>query len=122
MQVVPFKIRRVQTDNGKEFEGEFDRFLKKNGIVHFYNYPKSPRSNAYVERLNRTLEEHYVNWYEEELINVNSFNIALMKYFLWYNTTKPHRSLGRLPPLQYFLNGWVKNKLQSKMLWNSAKI
>ncbi len=27
MQVVPYKIRRVQTDNGKEF----DRFLKKIG-------------------------------------------------------------------------------------------
>ena len=47
-------MQRVQTDNGKEF----DRFLKKNGIIHFYNYPKSPRCNAYVERLNRTFTMH----------------------------------------------------------------
>jgi len=28
---------------------------------------------------------------------------------------------GRLPPLGYLLERWVKNETQSKMLWNSTK-
>lgn len=54
IKVFPFKIKRVQTDNGSEFEGIFDKFLKEKGIVHFYNYPKDPQSNAHVEKFHRT--------------------------------------------------------------------
>ncbi|MDR0645850.1 MAG: DDE-type integrase/transposase/recombinase [Elusimicrobiota bacterium] len=50
-----FKINRVQTDNGKEFEKHFHDCLKDNNLIHYHNYPKCPKSNAYVERFNRTL-------------------------------------------------------------------
>ncbi|MEO0290394.1 MAG: hypothetical protein ABIN15_04055 [candidate division WOR-3 bacterium] len=50
LKVAPFKVKRVQTDNGSEFAGSFEKFLRSKGIIHFYNYPKDPQSNAYVER------------------------------------------------------------------------
>ncbi len=49
------KIRRVQTDNGKEFEEHLERLLREMGIVHYYNYPRSAQSNAYVERFNKDI-------------------------------------------------------------------
>ncbi len=52
-----FKIKKIQTDNGSEFLGEFHKYLEDIGIEHYYSYPRSPKTNAYVERLIRTIEE-----------------------------------------------------------------
>jgi transposase len=53
----PYKIKAIQTDNGLEFEKNFDGYIKSNKMIHYYNYPHSPKSNAYVERFNRTVQE-----------------------------------------------------------------
>lgn len=47
-QVYPIKggIHTVQTDNGSEFEGEFDKYLKEKGIKHLYSYSRCPKINA----------------------------------------------------------------------------
>ncbi len=50
-EVCPFKIRVVKTDNGSEFLGEFDRYLKEEGIRHYFNYPRFPKGNGYVPNL-----------------------------------------------------------------------
>ncbi|MDO3651316.1 helix-turn-helix domain-containing protein [Nocardia mangyaensis] len=52
-----FDIKKVQTDNGSEFLGEFDKYLKEEGIEHYFSYPNSPKTNANVERLIRSIEE-----------------------------------------------------------------
>jgi len=62
-EVCPFKIKRVQTDNGGEFEKFFRRYLEKSNITQFFNYPRRPQSNAYVERFNRTVKEQFVEFY-----------------------------------------------------------
>jgi transposase len=38
IDVVPFAIKRVQTDNGLEFEKYFRDYLKTKNITHFHNY------------------------------------------------------------------------------------
>jgi transposase InsO family protein len=52
---MPFKIKGIQTDNGSEFLGEFTKALKKKEIKHYFNYPRYPKGQAYVERMNMTL-------------------------------------------------------------------
>lgn len=118
--VAPFTIRRAQTDNGSEFGGVFADYLRASGIVHFHNYPRSPKSNAYVERFNRTLKEQHINWHRDELYDTAEFNRGLMKYLVWYNTKKPHTRLGRLPPLRYHLDTLAANQAQSNMSWTST--
>jgi hypothetical protein len=39
-----------------------------------------------------------------------------MNYLIWYNTEKPHRGIGKLPPLRYYLDNFVTPQ-QSNMLW-----
>jgi hypothetical protein len=34
---------KSQTDNGSEFMGEFDKYLKEIGIEHYYSYPRTLR-------------------------------------------------------------------------------
>ncbi len=105
-EVYPIKggIHTVQTDNGSEYLGEFSKHLKLRGISHKYIYPRCPRINGCVERSNRTLQEEYV-YRNEGLVNVSMerFNKGLMEYLIWFNTKRPHESLGDISPIEYML-------------------
>jgi transposase InsO family protein len=112
----PFKIKRIQTDNGSEFEKYFRTYVEKNRIIHFHNYPRCPKMNAYVERFNRTLQEEFINYRKQEwAYNLNRFNHNLIDYLLWYNTKRPHWSLGLKSPMQYIISNLTPQK--SNMLW-----
>ncbi len=114
--VAPFVVTRIQTDNGGEFEKYFDQACQGNDLIHFFNYPKHPQSNSYLERFNRTIQEQFVNWHIDEMDEVEVFNQKLMDYLIWYNTEKPHRGIGNLPPLRYYLDNFSTSH-QSNMLW-----
>lgn len=52
------KLKVLRSDNGGEYtSGEFDQYLKSEGIRHELTVPKSPQQNRVAERLNRTLVE-----------------------------------------------------------------
>lgn len=96
----PYPARVVQTDNGSEFLGEFDRYLEKVGIKHEFVYPRSPKINGYIERFNRTFKEEFL--YKHELdISEEKFSQKLNQYLIWYNTKRPHQSLNMRPPAIY---------------------
>jgi len=121
-EVAPFPIRRVQTDNGSEFHQCFREYLEDEDITQFFNYPRRPKSNAYIERFNRTIQEQYVSWHLSELEDINNFNHNLMEYLLWYNTIRPHKSLQKIPPLKYFIDNFITNTQKSNMLWTLTMI
>ena len=121
LKVAPFVIRRVQTDNGSEFLKHFEQSCADKGLVHFFNYPRHPQANGYLERFNRTVQEQFVNWYIDILDEPDDFNCELMEYLIWYNTEKPHRGIGNLPPLQYYLDNFITTPEKSNMLWTFTK-
>ena len=48
----------MRSDNGGEFcSGEFESFLKSQGILHQKTVPKNPEQNGVAERKNRSLIE-----------------------------------------------------------------
>lgn len=52
------KIKRLQSDNGKEYiNQEFDTFLRNNGIERRLTVTHTPEQNGVAERKNRTLVE-----------------------------------------------------------------
>lgn len=116
-KVAPFVIRRVQTDNGGEFAKYFEQACQEKGLVHFFNYPRHPEANGHLERFNRTIQDQFVNWYTDELDEPELFNEKLMKYLIWYNGEKPHRGIGNLPPLRYYLDNFITTPEKSNMLW-----
>ena len=118
-EVAPFTITHIQTDNGKEFHKYFREYVKSQNIVHFYNYPRSPKMNSFIERFNRTIQDQHVSWHMSDLEEPDEFNQGLMKYLIWYNTEKAHRSIGKVPPLQYFINNYIQPE-KSNMLWTST--
>ncbi len=115
-KVAPFPILRVQTDNGHEFLKHFAQACLKEHLVHFFNYPRHPQSNAHLERFNRTIQEQFASANTHLLDDPALFNRELMSYLLWYNTEKPHRGIGKIPPLRYYLDKFV-SPLNSNMSW-----
>jgi transposase InsO family protein len=117
--VAPLLVTHVQTDNGSEFADHFDVLLQKNDIVHFHTYPRSPKMNAEVERFNRTIVEAFVNRNRHLLAHdINTFNQKLMDWLLWYNTRRPHWSLGLISPLKYIVSTLPAK--ESQMWWTST--
>jgi transposase InsO family protein len=117
-QVVPFSIKRIQTDNGSEFEHFFREYIEKKNIIHFHNYPKCPKMNAVIERFNRTIQEEFISWHKETLAwDLFSFNHKLINWLLWYNTQRPHHSLKQIPPLKFIINNSFLASEKSNMLW-----
>ncbi|MCL5675510.1 MAG: integrase core domain-containing protein [Patescibacteria group bacterium] len=115
--VAPFKVKAVKTDNGLEFQKELDSYLKRKNITHYFSYPHTPKSNAFIERFNRTIQEEFVDSHTEELEDIHSFNQKLINYLLYYNTVRPHQALGYLTPMAFML----KEDLESKKYWTSTR-
>ena len=121
LRVAPFTVRRVQTDNGSEFAKCFEAGCVRHGLIHYFNYPKHPQSNGFLERFNRTIQEQCVNLYLDYIDEPDDFNPKLMQYLIWYNTERPHRSIGCIPPLRYYLDRFFTCPQQSNMLWTLTR-
>ena len=117
--VAPVSLTHVQTDNGSEFAKHFDIYLEKNDIVHFHTYPRSPKQNSEVERFNRTLSDAFISRNRSLLAHdIERFNKELMEWLLWYNSRRPHWSLGLVSPLRYICNQLEVK--ESQMWWTGT--
>jgi len=115
-EVCPRKngIITVQTDNGSEYIGVFDQYLKTKHIKHLFIYPRCPRINGYVERSNRTLQEEFINNHLNLLAtDINAFNSKLIDYLIWYNIRRVHKGLNNLSPIDFLLK-YYKESLISQ--------
>lgn len=101
--IFPFEIQRVQTDNGSEFHKYFDDACKELNIIHYFNYPHSPKMNAYIERFNRTIQEEHLNRCRNIFIldDLEKLNFHLQIYLDFYNNRRPHWGLHLNTPLCY---------------------
>ena len=109
-RIYPFRIKSLQTDNGLEFLGRFDGYLRKKNIPHFFTYPRCPRINGVVERYQRSLQEEFVNHHLHLIYDLKIFNQKMVEYLIWYNTKRVHQSLGLKSPMDYLLSGGLMSK------------
>jgi transposase InsO family protein len=62
---LPFKVEKVQTDNGSEFGQSFHWHLLDKGIGHIRVRPATPRLNGKVERSHRIDSEEFYRLLED---------------------------------------------------------
>lgn len=118
--VAPVSLTHVQTDNGSEFAKHFEIYLKKNGIIHFHSYPYCPKMNTEIERFNRALSDAFIKQNRMLLAyDIEAFNQKLIDWLLWYNTRRPHWSLGLVSPLRYIVSKLPAK--ESHMRWMDTK-
>jgi transposase len=100
-QRFPFPIACANTDNGSENEKDFDSYLEKNKIVHFYSRAGTPTDNPRVERSHLTDE---IEFYRHGNI-CKTFAEQKKKIADWeyeYNYVRPHQALGNLTPMEFY--------------------
>ena len=89
------------TDQGSQFTSEaFTGLLKEAGIRISMDGKGSWRDNVFIERLWRSVkyEEVYLRAYESVL----EARTGIGRYFEFYNSKRPHSSLGRMTPDQFY--------------------
>jgi putative transposase len=91
---VKFLIR----DRAGQFAGSFDAVFTAAGGRIPTSPLQAPRANAICERIIGTLRRDLF----DQLLIVNEHHLrrVLTEYMVHYNTARPHRSLGQLPPAQ----------------------
>lgn len=110
--VFPFSIKEIQTDNGLEFLGDFEDYLKKRNISHIFIYPRCCKINGVVERYQRTLQENFIDNHLDIIHNPKLFTTKLIDYLIFYNTERVHHAHGNLKsPMDYL----IAEKTMSKM-------
>ncbi len=106
VNVFPFKIQTIQTDNGTEFtykyisdteQCPFDTALEALKINHKLIPPRTPWHNGKVERSHRNDQRYFYDW--ETFRNVDELNKKLAEY-LELSNNKPMRTLGYKSPQQ----------------------
>ena len=113
----PFAIKRILTDNGKEFTDRFsrnrktptgnhifDQTCKSNQIEHRLTKAYSPQTNGMVERVNGKITENVLN--KIKFKTILEMEATIMNYIYNYNFHIKHSSIGRKTPMQTLQKIW----------------
>jgi transposase InsO family protein len=92
------RVERVLTDNGACYRAIVHALAcRALAIKHLRTRPYRPRTNGKAERFIRTLVD---GWAYGAVYRTSAERTAALTGWLdWYNRLRPHRSLGRKPPL-----------------------
>ena len=115
------KVRYLMMDNDPVFSKAFDKMLESAGINPVHITPFSPNLQAYIESFHRTIKEECLSWLF--LTSEAQLRIVVCEYLRYYNTKRPHQSLGGLPPetderIIKARNGELKGKLRKETYFN----
>ncbi len=123
VEVVPYKIHTILTDNGVQFTNRkvdihawthiFDRICDENKIDHRLTKINHPWTNGQVERMNRTIKEatvkrYYYNSHEQLRHHLYAFVNA-------YNFAKRLKSLKGSTPYEFIIKSWQSEPKRFKV-------
>jgi transposase InsO family protein len=100
------EVKAVLTDNGREYCGRehhpYELYLNLNDLSHRNTKIKSPQTNGFVERFNRTvLDEFFRPAFRQKFYeSIQALQKDLDKWIKFYNNERPHqgyRNMGKRP-------------------------
>lgn len=112
----PFIIKKILTDNGREFTLDgfrnrygtktkdihpFDDICDALGIEHRRTRPYTPKTNGLVERTNRLIKDDTVK--SHIYSDAGEMMADLYRWFIQYNFWRKHRRIGRKTPYEKVL-------------------
>src|SRR3989344_1493177 len=114
IEVAPFRISGVKTDNGAIFTNRYNGYYKSDrpfprmhvftkqcyaqGITHYLISPGKPAQNGKVERSHRTDREEF--WKQVKFRSLVELKRKQSTYVDWYNNEREHLGIGGLTPAE----------------------
>jgi transposase InsO family protein len=87
----------LRSDNGPEFTAKKIRqWLSNIGVITAFIEPGSPWENGYCESFNARMRDNFLNG--EIFGNIYEAEVLTKRWMMYYNTIRPHSSLGGRPP------------------------
>jgi len=120
IEKAPFHIKKILTDNGKEFtdrfssKGErkptgqhpFDQLCQTHAIEHRLTKPRHPQTNGMVERFNGRIGDILATTHFDSSKDLKQ---TLLHYLKIYNHHIPQKNIGHITPIQA-LKRWRKKE------------
>jgi len=92
---------RIQVDNGPEFiSKDVDLWAYANKVVLDFSRPGKPTDNAFIESFNSRFRDECLN--QHWFLNLADAKQKIEAWRQDYNTTRPHSSIGNVPPQQFY--------------------
>lgn len=120
IELFPYKIHTILTDNGAQFTYEllqkhlrpksfhqFDLLCKKHAIKHKLTKFRHPWTNGQVERMNRAIKGTTTKTYHYD--SINQFEKHLQEFILAYNFAKKLKSLNFKTPFGFLIEKFKNN-------------
>ncbi len=92
--------KMIRVDNGPEFiSAKLYIWCKEHQITLVFIQPGKPMQNGYVERCNGNIRRELLNAYV--FTTLNEVRMKAEEWRIDYNCSRPHQSLGFVPPVEY---------------------
>lgn len=105
---LPFLITpntEFQTDNGSEFKASFSKALEERKNTHYYNYPRSPKMNTFIEKTNDSFRKEFIPKILPYMRRGNHckelVTRELAEYLYNYNFHREHQGIDYFTPMDY---------------------
>ena len=90
-------VRFLIRDRDAKFVAGFDEVFRTDGVKVILTPFRAPQANAHAERFVRTARTECLDWLL--ILGPRHLDRVLRVYVDHYNTERPHRALGRHPPI-----------------------
>lgn len=88
------------SDQGCQYtSATFKNLLAKNGVLQSLSRRGTPTDNAIIESFNSSFKREIL--YRRDFQSVREFKEKISEYIIYYNTKRPHESLGYVTPVAY---------------------
>ena len=101
-------VTYVQRDRDKKFAKVFDQTLKAKRVKVIKNPPRSPNTNAFVERVILSIKSEVLNKFV--ILGEQHLNYLCQESVTYYHACRPHQSLNNEPPTKPKQRGRPKAK------------
>jgi transposase InsO family protein len=98
IQMFPFEIEVMYSDNGKEFKKAFRELCIAKGIKQQFTKPYSPQTNGKAERVIKTIKTELLSGHSH--LTRDERRRHLYAFVRHYNQVRPHQSLDNVPPMK----------------------
>jgi transposase InsO family protein len=109
-----YTIEVAYSDNGTEFKGdpenhEFAKLCKEHKIAQQFTKVRNPQTNGKAERVIRTVMDMWHNRYR--FMSPTHRSTELIRFVNYYNSVKPHSSIGGLTPMEKLQEYFFPDKM-----------